>query len=57
MHRDAKEFAKNLEIPVIPGYYGDDQRVEKLVEEIKSIGYPVMLKATMGGGGRVSLVF
>ena len=40
-------------IPVVPGYNGTDQSVSRIVKEINSIGYPVLLKATMGGGGRV----
>jgi geranyl-CoA carboxylase alpha subunit len=39
-------------IPVVPGYNGDDQRLETLREEAAHIGFPVMIKASAGGGGR-----
>jgi geranyl-CoA carboxylase alpha subunit len=39
-------------VPCIPGYEGDDQGEERLREEAARIGYPVMIKATAGGGGR-----
>lgn len=39
-------------LPVIPGYHGDDQSIERLQEEASRIGYPVMIKAVMGGGGK-----
>ena len=38
--------------PVVPGYAGDDQSTETLVREAEKIGYPVLVKASMGGGGR-----
>lgn len=51
-----KICAKNLmiesKVPVIPGYQGADQSIEKLKEEALKIGYPVLIKATAGGGGR-----
>lgn len=37
---------------VIPGYQGEDQSVEKLLQECDRIGYPVICKAAGGGGGR-----
>ena len=39
-------------IPVVPGYDGDDQDSERLVAEAQRIGFPVMVKASAGGGGR-----
>ena len=39
-------------VPIIPGYHGDDQSAERLQEEAEKIGYPVMLKAVRGGGGK-----
>ncbi|MES2114110.1 MAG: acetyl-CoA carboxylase biotin carboxylase subunit [Pseudomonadota bacterium] len=51
-----KAGAKNLMIeagvPCIPGYQGDDQGEERLCAEAGKTGYPVMIKATAGGGGR-----
>jgi len=39
-------------VPVIHGYHGEDQSVETLRSEAKKIGYPVMIKAVRGGGGK-----
>lgn len=43
-------------VPIVGGYHGDDQSPETLFEEAKQIGFPVMIKAVRGGGGKVSLV-
>ncbi|CAN5572330.1 acetyl-CoA carboxylase biotin carboxylase subunit [soil metagenome] len=48
----AKELAGRAEVPVIPGYSGGDQDEERLSEEARRIGYPVLVKANAGGGGR-----
>jgi len=42
-------------VPVIEGYHGEDQSNAKLKEEAAKIGYPVMIKAVRGGGGKVHL--
>lgn len=39
-------------VPVVPGYNGDDQSPERLLEEARKIGLPVLIKASAGGGGR-----
>ncbi|XP_075254100.1 methylcrotonoyl-CoA carboxylase subunit alpha, mitochondrial-like isoform X2 [Convolutriloba macropyga] len=39
-------------VPIIPGYHGEDQSTERLKQEAEKIGYPVMLKAVRGGGGK-----
>lgn len=39
-------------VPTIPGYQDEDQSEARLVEEAARIGFPVMLKASAGGGGR-----
>jgi geranyl-CoA carboxylase alpha subunit len=39
-------------VPTIPGYQGDDQSDARLAREASEIGFPVMLKASAGGGGR-----
>jgi geranyl-CoA carboxylase alpha subunit len=39
-------------VPCVPGYQGEDQTLEKLAAEAARIGYPVMVKAAAGGGGR-----
>jgi acetyl/propionyl-CoA carboxylase alpha subunit len=48
--RAAKEMLKG--IPVVPGYMGDDQSDARLIAEAALIGYPVMVKASAGGGGK-----
>jgi len=48
----AKNLVKTTECPVIPGYNGEDQTEETLLKEMEKIGYPVMVKAAGGGGGR-----
>ena len=40
-------------VPIIEGYHGEDQSDEKLQAEAARIGYPVMIKAVRGGGGKV----
>jgi acetyl/propionyl-CoA carboxylase alpha subunit len=47
-----KQLAQKLNLPLVPGYQGDDQSVEKLITEAKKIGFPVIVKAAAGGGGR-----
>ncbi|CAK4077325.1 unnamed protein product [Aphanomyces euteiches] len=39
-------------VPVTPGYHGDDQSFERIKAEAAKIGYPVLLKAVLGGGGK-----
>ena len=48
----AKKLVHEIGGPLIPGYSGGDQKVETLENEAKKIGYPVIVKATAGGGGR-----
>lgn len=40
-------------VPVIPGYHGDSQADDVLISEAKLIGFPLMIKAIRGGGGKV----
>ena len=39
-------------VPVVPGYHGDDQSEERLAVEAARIGFPVLIKASAGGGGK-----
>src|SRR3546814_12657496 len=39
-------------VPVTPGYLGEDQSPEHLQREADAIGYPVLIKAVAGGGGK-----
>ena len=48
----AKEIAIKAGVPVVPGYQGAAQDLKTLKAEAKRIGYPVMIKAVAGGGGR-----
>ncbi|MET4324768.1 geranyl-CoA carboxylase alpha subunit [Bradyrhizobium sp. i1.15.2] len=48
----AKEIMKKAGVPVVPGYQGADQGDEVMLVEAKKIGFPVMIKAVAGGGGR-----
>ncbi len=51
-----KDHAKTLMaaagVPVTPGYIGDDQSPKRLHKEADAIGYPVLIKAVAGGGGK-----
>lgn len=47
-----KSIAQELKIPLVPGYEGINQDVEFLVREATRIGFPVIVKAAAGGGGR-----
>lgn len=48
----AKKTVSAARAPSVPGYMGEDQRIETLVEEAARIGFPVIVKAAAGGGGR-----
>ena len=48
----AKQLAKAHDVPCLPGYEGSDQIHERFAAEAERIGYPVMVKAVAGGGGR-----
>lgn len=49
---EAKALAEELKIPIISGYRGEDQSLERLSQEAQSIGFPVLIKAIHGGGGK-----
>ena len=44
-------------VPTILGYHGKDQSDSKLLEEAEKIGFPIMIKAVRGGGGKVNIKF
>ncbi|RQO80523.1 biotin carboxylase N-terminal domain-containing protein [Acidovorax sp. FJL06] len=48
----AKALAAAHGVPCLPGYAGEDQSDERFVQEAARIGYPAMVKAVAGGGGR-----
>jgi len=48
----AKKLMAEAGVPVTPGYLGEDQSEERLAREADAIGYPVLIKAAAGGGGK-----
>ncbi|CAN5870527.1 acetyl/propionyl/methylcrotonyl-CoA carboxylase subunit alpha [soil metagenome] len=48
----AKSLMQKAKVPVTPGYLGDDQSLEHLQAVTRDIGYPVLIKAVAGGGGK-----
>src|SRR5690606_2471957 len=48
----AKKLMIEAGVPVTPGYQGEDQSVETLAAEASRIGFPVLIKAVAGGGGK-----
>ncbi len=48
----AKDLMEAAGVPTTPGYQGEDQSVKTFKREAARIGYPVLLKATAGGGGK-----
>jgi 3-methylcrotonyl-CoA carboxylase alpha subunit len=48
----AKKLMAEAGVPVTPGYLGEDQAPERLQAEADAIGYPVLIKAVAGGGGK-----
>ncbi|HQU80156.1 MAG TPA: acetyl/propionyl/methylcrotonyl-CoA carboxylase subunit alpha [Azonexus sp.] len=49
---EAKKLMGSAAVPLTPGYHGDDQTPELLHKEADLIGYPVLIKAAAGGGGK-----
>ncbi|WP_409425381.1 acetyl/propionyl/methylcrotonyl-CoA carboxylase subunit alpha [Pseudoalteromonas sp. RW-H-Ap-1] len=48
----AKEIMAAANVPLVPGYYGENQDLAFLQSEAEKIGYPVLIKAAFGGGGK-----
>lgn len=48
----SREIMRNAGVPVVPGYDASDQSFEVLEREAKQIGFPVLIKASAGGGGK-----
>jgi 3-methylcrotonyl-CoA carboxylase alpha subunit len=48
----AKKLMREAGVPVTPGYEGEDQSASRLKQEADAIGYPVLIKAVAGGGGK-----
>jgi 3-methylcrotonyl-CoA carboxylase alpha subunit len=48
----AKSLMEKANVPLVPGYHGDNQDADFLQSQVDRIGYPVLLKASAGGGGK-----
>jgi len=48
----AKQTLEPRGVPMIPGYHGDDQSDNTLIAKAQSIGFPLLVKASAGGGGK-----
>jgi 3-methylcrotonyl-CoA carboxylase alpha subunit len=49
---EAKAIMEKAGVPLVPGYHGADQAHDLLAAEAERIGYPVLIKASAGGGGK-----
>lgn len=49
---ESKQLMEKAGVPLVPGYHGTDQNPELLQSEADRIGYPVLIKASAGGGGK-----
>ena len=49
---EAKKLMERAKVPLVPGYHGDQQQQDLLLTEANRIGYPVLIKASAGGGGK-----
>jgi 3-methylcrotonyl-CoA carboxylase alpha subunit len=49
---ESKRLMEAAKVPLVPGYHGADQNPELLKSEASAIGYPVLIKASAGGGGK-----
>lgn len=49
---EAKNLMEAVNVPVIPGYQGIEQTPDRLLAEAKSLGFPILIKAAAGGGGK-----
>ncbi|HEX9536119.1 MAG TPA: acetyl-CoA carboxylase biotin carboxylase subunit [Stellaceae bacterium] len=49
---EAKHLVQRHGVPLVPGYHGDDQNLARLLDEAERVGFPILIKASAGGGGR-----
>ena len=49
---ESKFIMDKAKVPIVPGYHGENQDPEFLLNESRKIGFPVMIKASLGGGGK-----
>ena len=52
LKHEAKAIVAAAGVPVVPGYMGEDQAPTRLAKEAAQIGYPLLVKAVAGGGGK-----
>ncbi|MCP4923672.1 MAG: ATP-grasp domain-containing protein [bacterium] len=48
----AKKIAQDCDVPTVPGYHGKDQTTQALVVAAQDVGFPLLIKASAGGGGK-----
>lgn len=48
----AKALMEKAQVPLVPGYHGDNNEPEFLLAQAQAMGFPVLIKASAGGGGR-----
>jgi propionyl-CoA carboxylase alpha chain len=49
---ESKKLARDAKVSTIPGFLGEVDNVEEVLKRSREIGYPVMVKASAGGGGK-----
>lgn len=52
MFSESKDIMTSAGVPCVPGYHGAEQSPDHLEAQAKEIGYPVLIKAVLGGGGK-----
>ena len=49
---EAKRVMEQAGVPLVPGYHGDEQEASQLLARARELGFPVLIKASAGGGGK-----
>lgn len=49
---ESKKIMEKADVPIVPGYFGENQNKDFLIEVARNIKYPIMIKADLGGGGK-----
>ena len=49
---NAKKLMESAGVPLVPGYHGEEQEISYLSKKANEIGFPILVKASAGGGGR-----
>jgi len=52
MKDEAKKLMRDAAVPVVPGYFGVEQGDARLAQEAQKVGFPLLIKAVAGGGGK-----